>query len=49
LNLSIEANPYYIKVNAQLIKGKFEKLQMLLKKFKYAFAWTDKDLKSMLP
>jgi len=38
-----------MKVNAQLIKGKIEELQMLLKKFKYALVWTDKDLKSMLP
>ncbi len=39
LNLGIEANPQYIKVNSQLTKEKIEELQMLLE-FKDVFAWT---------
>jgi hypothetical protein len=38
LNIRIEANPQYIKVNSQLTKEKIEKLQMLLKEFKDVFA-----------
>jgi hypothetical protein len=34
LNLGIEANPQYIKVNSQLTKEKIKKLQMLFKEFK---------------
>jgi hypothetical protein len=47
LNLGTKVNPQYIKVNAQLIKEKIEKLHMLLKEFKNVFAWTYKDLKSI--
>ncbi len=39
LNISIEANPQYIKVNSQLTKEKIEELQMLLES-KVVFAWT---------
>jgi hypothetical protein len=39
LNLGIEANPQYIKVNSQLTKEKIEELEMLLE-FKDVFAWT---------
>ncbi len=49
MNLSIEANPQYIKVNAQLTKEKTKKLQILLKEFKDVFAWIHKDLKGILP
>jgi hypothetical protein len=38
LNLGIEENPQYIKVNSQLTKEKIEELQMLLKEFKDVFA-----------
>jgi hypothetical protein len=47
LNLGIEVNPQYIKVNAQLTKEKTKELQMLLKEFKDVFAWTYKDLKGI--
>ncbi len=48
LNLGTEANPQYIKVNAQLTKEKTKKLQMLFKEFKDVFTWTQKDLKGIL-
>jgi hypothetical protein len=38
LNLGIKANPWCIKINAQLTKEKTEELQILLKEFKYVFA-----------
>ncbi len=47
LNLGIEANPQYIKVNSQLTKEKTKELQMLLKEFKDVFAWIYKDLKGI--
>jgi hypothetical protein len=49
LNLIIEANPQYIKVNSQLTKEKTKELQMLFKEFKDVFAWTYKDMKGILP
>jgi hypothetical protein len=49
LNLGIEENPQYIKVNAQLTKEKTKELQMFLKEFKDVFAWTYKDLKGIPP
>ncbi len=49
MNLGTKANPQYIKVNAQLPKEKIEDLKMLLKEFKYVFAWTYKDLKNIPP
>jgi hypothetical protein len=49
LNLGIEANPQYIKVNSQLVKEKTKELQMLLKEFKDVFAWTYKDLEGIPP
>jgi len=47
LNLGIEANPQYIKVNSELTKEKIKELQMLLKEFKDVFAYTYKDLKGI--
>jgi len=47
LNLGIEANLQYIKVNSQLTKEKIEELQMLLKEFKVVFTWTYKNLKGI--
>jgi hypothetical protein len=49
LNISIEANPKCIKVNAQLTKEKIEELQTLFKEFKDVFAWIYKDLKNIPP
>ncbi len=49
MNLGTQANPQYIKVNAQLTKEKIEDLQMLLKEFKNVFTWIYKDLKGILP
>ncbi len=47
LNLVIEANPQYIKINSQLTKEKTKELQMLFKEFKDMFTWTYKDLKGI--
>ncbi len=47
LNLGTKANPQCIKINAQLIKEKIEKLQIILKESKDVFAWIYKDLKGI--
>jgi hypothetical protein len=49
LNLGIEANPQYIKINAKLTKEKTKELQMLFKEFKYVFVWIYKDMKGIPP
>jgi len=47
LKFGTKTNPQCIKINAQLIKEKFEELQNLLKEFKDVFAWTYKDVKGI--
>ncbi len=49
MNLGIETNSQYIKVNAQLTKEKIEEFKMLFKEFKDVFVWTSKDLKGIFP